>query len=174
MKILIVVFLLSMLVVFQSKAQYPVTNTPKKSEIKSKSFVEKDSLTTVSDSVVGPWDHLTIISDKRINKLLEIKKEENVRQGVSGYRLQIYQGNKDEAYRLKSKFLEKYPDSKVYVQFKTTDFRVRIGDFRTKSEAIKLKYLVERDFPNPLIVEDIINFPELETTENKTGTMGKL
>jgi hypothetical protein len=77
--------------------------------------------------------------------------------------VQIYQGEKDRAYDFKSVFLRKYPDYKVYVLFKTPDFRVRVGDFRTRSEAIKLKYLIEKDFPNSFIVEDFINFPALKT-----------
>jgi hypothetical protein len=123
-----------------------------------------DSLFVTSDDDEGEWAHLTINSDKRINKLLEISKEENKRQeGMSGYRVQIYQGEKDRAYDFKSEFLRKYPEYKVYVLFKTPDFRVRIGDFRTRSEAIKLKNLIEKDFPNSFIVEDFINFPELKT-----------
>lgn len=123
-----------------------------------------DSLFVTSDDGEGEWSHLTINSDKRINKLLEISKEENKRkEGLSGYRVQIYQGEKDRAYDFKSVFLRKYPDYKVYVLFKTPDFRVRIGDFRTRSEAIKLKYLIEKDFPNSFIVEDFINFPALKT-----------
>ncbi|HOO83918.1 MAG TPA: SPOR domain-containing protein [Prolixibacteraceae bacterium] len=111
------------------------------------------------------WDHLTIISDSRIDDLLAIHKEECIRKkGIDGYRVQIFQGSMDEAYRVKAKFLSTYPDfpeKSVHVKFLTPDFRVRLGDFRNRSEAINLKYKIITDFPNPFIVEDIIDFPEI-------------
>lgn len=111
------------------------------------------------------WDHLTIISDSRIDDLLAIHKEENLRKkGIDGYRVQIFQGTMDDAYRMKAKFLSLYPEfpeKNVHVKFLTPDFRVRIGDFRNRSEAINLKYKIITDFPNPFIVEDIIEFPEI-------------
>jgi hypothetical protein len=110
----------------------------------------------------GDWGHLSINADERIADLLDIQKEISIRKrGIDGYRVQLFQGSKDEAFRIKAEFMKKYPDCKVYILFRTPDFRVRAGDFRTRSEAIKLKYTVEKNFPNPLIVEDIINFPDL-------------
>lgn len=111
------------------------------------------------------WNHLTIISDSRIEDLLAIHKEESIRKkGIDGYRVQIFQGTMDEAYRVKAKFLSMYPEfpeNNVHVKFLTPDFRVRIGDFRNRSQAICLKYKIITDFPNPFIVEDIIDFPEI-------------
>ncbi|MBN1926093.1 MAG: SPOR domain-containing protein [Prolixibacteraceae bacterium] len=107
-------------------------------------------------------EHLTIISDSRIDSLLKIHREENIRKGgIDGYRVQIFQGTKDNAYQMKSRFIARYDDIKVYVLFQSPDFRVRIGDFRNRSEAIKLKYLLEDDFPDAhiFIVDDVINSP---------------
>lgn len=133
---------------------------------KEESFdLNTEQMPNVSEPKNQTWDHLTINSDSRINDLLEIQKEESIRKGgIDGYRVQIYQGTKDEAYQIKARFMSLYsdfPESEVYVKFLTPDFRVRIGDFRTRSEAINLKYKIIKDFPNPFIVEDIINFPEV-------------
>jgi hypothetical protein len=109
------------------------------------------------------WDHLTIISDSRIKDILEIQREESIRKrGFDGYRVQLYQGTKDGADKVKAKFLSLYPDHRVYDPFITPDFRVKVGDFRTRSEAISFKYKLIKDFPNPYIVVDVINFPDLE------------
>jgi hypothetical protein len=121
--------------------------------------------TTMADQKLkmSQLEYIDISADDRIDDLIAIKKEESLRKnGIDGFRVQIFQGTKDQAYQLKSKFLSKYTEYKVYVLFQTPDFKVRIGDFRSRSEAIKLKYLIESDFPNPFIVEDIINFPELK------------
>lgn len=113
------------------------------------------------NSINGTWSALSVQADQRINDLLEISKEESIRKGgMDGFRVQIYQGNKERSYQLKSSFLSKYPDYEVYIIFQTPDFRVRIGDFRSRSEALKLKQKIEKDFPNPFIVNDVVNFPD--------------
>lgn len=158
MKILNLVYFLLLIIVHSSYAQnrghYPL--------VSPKTILRSDSLHIENDSLKKQSNHLTIISDKRLEKILEIQKEECIRKGtIEGYRVQIYQGNKAGADKQRALFLDKYPDLKVYVKFLTPDFRVRIGDFRNKSEAIKLKYVIIKDFPNPFIVEDNINFPDL-------------
>lgn len=166
MKILSVVAFLLLMVVHHADAQNRATYAPDFSQTTRSS----DSIRFENDNITKMWNHLTIISDSRIDKLLEIQKEESIRKAtIAGYRLQIYQGTKkDYAYQLKARFLSKFPDYKVYVLFQTPEFRVRIGDFRSRSEAIKLKYLIEKDFPNPFIVEDNINFPDI--IEVNTGS----
>ncbi|MDA3881334.1 MAG: SPOR domain-containing protein [Prolixibacteraceae bacterium] len=123
-----------------------------------------DNLYLATDSDNGESSHLTINSDERLNELLEISKEENKRNnGITGYRVQIFQGEKDKAYGLKARFLQSYPDYEAHILFKTPDFRVRVGDCRSRSEAIKIKYLIEKNFPNAFVVEDVINYPKLKT-----------
>jgi hypothetical protein len=115
------------------------------------------------------WEkHLIINSDSRVDTMIQIHREENIRKGgIDGFRVQIFQGIKDAAYQAKAKFISTHENLKVYVLFQSPDFKVRVGDFRTRSEAIKLKYTIKNEFPAGYIIDDIINFPDLE--ENKTG-----
>jgi hypothetical protein len=113
------------------------------------------------------WNHLTIISDSRINALIDDYVTENKRKGgMDGYRVQIYSGNKDGAFKLKSQFISRFPEHNVHIIFQTPEFYVRVGDFRTPSEAIKLLHTIEREFRDPFIIEDVIQFPELKTTDS--------
>lgn len=166
MNILKLISLLSLLVVFQSRAQYTVHSAPLSQPNDTIFSLNGDSLTQISDSIQGNWSHLTINSDSRINKLMDIATEESHRkEGIDGYRVQIFKGDKNNADRIRAEFLKAYPDFDVYLIFQTPDFRVRIGDFRTRSEAIRLKHQIERDFPNPIIVDDVINFPRLNPSK---------
>lgn len=168
MKILNVVSVLLLMVVYTAYSQNLKAHTP----IFHETVLSSDLISIENDSIIKQWDHLTIISDSRIDKILEIQKEESIRKGtIEGYRVQIYQGTKrDYANQLRSRFLSKFPEYNVYILFQTPDFRVRIGDFRNRSEAIKLKYLIEKDFLNPFIVEDNINFPDLiDNSKNSDG-----
>jgi hypothetical protein len=91
---------------------------------------------------------------------------------MSGFRLQIYFGSGENAHNLavkiKTDFLSSNPDVKTYLFFKSPDFIVRVGNFRTKSEALKMQKSLLYKFPSSFIVADEIAFPELlnYTTNN--------
>jgi hypothetical protein len=114
------------------------------------------------------WDKLNIQSDPRIIELLkqeaaQCKKNET----IAGFRLQIYFGSGEkahtEAIKIKTEFLSSNPNVKTYLLFKSPDFIVRIGNFRTKSEALKMQKTLLSQYPNAFIVADEIAFPDLVT-----------
>ena len=60
--------------------------------------------------------------------------------------------------------MSKFPDITSYQLYAEPGyFKVRVGDFRTKTEATKLFLLVSKEFPDAYLVPDIINFPDLNT-----------
>jgi hypothetical protein len=90
----------------------------------------------------------------------------NNHYGMEGYRIQIYNNNsrnaRDESSNIRVTFMSRYPDVISYQLYAEPGyFRVRVGDFRTKAEAIKLLQRISRDFPSAYIVPDIISFPDL-------------
>ena len=62
---------------------------------------------------------------------------------------------------MKTDFLSSYPDVKTYLLFKSPDFILRVGNFRTKSEALKMQKSLLYKFPNAFIVADEIALPDL-------------
>ena len=115
------------------------------------------------------WEKLNIQVDPKINELLRQQDDQNKKSGtMSGFRLQIYFGSGDKAHaqaiKIKTDFLSSYPDVKTYLLFKSPDFIVRVGNFRTKSEALKMQKSLLYQFPNAFIVADEIAFPELLST----------
>ncbi len=112
------------------------------------------------------WERLNIQCDPKINNLLRQQADQNKKSGtMSGFRLQIYFGSGENAHaqaiRIKTEFLSSNPDVKTYLFFKSPDFIVRVGNFRTKSEALKMQKSLLYKFPNAFIVADDIAFPEL-------------
>ena len=92
----------------------------------------------------------------------------NNHYGMEGYRIQIYSSNnrnaREESNKTRATFLSKFPDVISYPLYADPGyFKVRVGDFRTKAEAVKLFQRVSRDFPGAYIVPDIISFPDLNT-----------
>jgi len=82
---------------------------------------------------------------------------------VSGYRIQIFSvsgvNSTDKANKERAEFLTDYPDIPIYIVYSTPDFKVRIGDFRTKLEAYFLLQSILEDYPFAFVVSDEVNIP---------------
>ncbi|HEY3389915.1 MAG TPA: SPOR domain-containing protein [Prolixibacteraceae bacterium] len=146
------------------------------------SFFSAFSATRVSTSTVDQqnapdslmiWDKLNIQCDPKIIDLLKQEAAQNKKNGtISGFRLQLYFGSGEKAHaqaiKIKTEFLSSNPDVKTYLLFRSPDFIVRVGNFRTKSEALKMQKAILSQYPNAFIVADDIAFPDLvnNTTNN--------
>jgi hypothetical protein len=119
-----------------------------------------------ADDTTGIWTELNVHQNPKTEKLLErqIQLDKN-RQTTPGYRVQIYFGSgssaRIKAMKVKTDFLSAYPEVKAYIIYQSPDFKVRVGDFRTRSEALRLQKKIARDYPNAFIVPDGIQFPDL-------------
>jgi len=111
---------------------------------------------------------LQIRQDPRITDLLVRHSQINQRkQGLEGYRLEIYFSSdskaRQQSARVRNEFNLVFPTIPSYMLFQTPNFKVRVGDFRNKSEALKTKAYIASKYPNAFIVKDNIQFPELFT-----------
>ena len=101
----------------------------------------------------------TIIKDSRINKLNETYISS---YKLKGYRVQIYSGNKRQpANEARSSFSRIYKKKKAHMNYEQPYYKVRVGDFRTKIEALKFKNDLIKHFPNCFIVRDEIDINEI-------------
>ena len=60
------------------------------------------------------------------------------------------------------KFESKYHDVKAYRTYANPYFKVTVGDFRTKSEAMDLLSRIKREFPTAFVVKESIEFPVVD------------
>ncbi len=108
-------------------------------------------------------DSLKLNADPRIttlqDKYIELNK---LKQTTSGYRIQIHFGNeREKAKDIKTKFLQAFPDVPAYDSYQSPNFRVRVGDYRSKLEATKYLKQISAAFPSSFIVNDNIKYPKL-------------
>lgn len=71
---------------------------------------------------------------------------------VQGFRVQAFSGNdsrtsKDEASRKEQLIKESFPDAKTYIDYRPPRWSLRVGDFRTKEEAIVFLQELKKAFP---------------------------
>jgi hypothetical protein len=102
--------------------------------------------------------------DAKVKQLVERHKSvNNDKQSMPGHRIQIYYGsNRQEAVMLKATFLQEYPEQSVYLIYQQPNFKVRIGDFKSKFEAEACFKTIKDNYPAAFIVPDNIRLPELK------------
>jgi hypothetical protein len=92
-------------------------------------------------------------------------EQKNGFEGMEGYRIQIYNSSsrnaREESGKARAEFISRFPDIVSYPLFaEPAYYKIRVGDFRTKTEATKFFLLISKVFPDAYIVPDIINFPD--------------
>lgn len=114
----------------------------------------------------GPGDSIRFIEDPRIRILVLKHMMMNAeKKGVPGFRVQIFSDSgtqaKKNASQTKTDFLTKYPDTPAYLTYIEPNFKIRVGDFRTRNAALKFQQQILQDFPNSFIVRDDVSFENL-------------
>ena len=106
-----------------------------------------------------------IVQDPRVDIL--VSKHIQINQAIrtmDGYRIQLFSdsGNnsKTKAQAAHDEFQSRYPAIGVYLTFKSPNYKVRIGDFRTKLDAQRFLIEITTDYPNAFIITDQINLPK--------------
>lgn len=81
---------------------------------------------------------------------------------IPGYRVQIasFSGasSKNLAFEMRDRFVADYPEVQAYIVFDEPNFKVKVGDFRTRLEAYAFLQQI-KEFYKGYIVKDNI-FPE--------------
>lgn len=94
----------------------------------------------------------------------------NEKEGLSGFRIQIYSGSEQNAREKLSliiqEFQESFPEFNaelIYTEYQAPYFKLRVGDFRNKNEAYEWFHQIRKKFPNSYIVKSKIKYPKLGT-----------
>jgi len=110
--------------------------------------------------------NISVVQSPAIGNLIEEHKKANTKIGtISGFRIQLFfdSGNnsKSNAEATKVKFSNQYPEVPVYLLYKEPNFKVRVGDFRTRSEARGFLKVISIEYPSAFVIKDEIKLPPL-------------
>jgi len=104
--------------------------------------------------------HIAVYCDQRVANLLEVEKRTDK---IIGYRLQIcLDSDKDIVDQARDKYLKTYPLTDTYVNFENPHFNLKVGDFRSRVEAEKIKREIFGEFVICIIHEELINLPRID------------
>lgn len=91
---------------------------------------------------------------------------DNASRTLSGYRIRIFFDNKQSARVASEEALKKFEslfhDVSAYRSYANPYFKVTVGDFRTKSEAMSYLERIRKDFPSAFVVKENISFPVID------------
>lgn len=113
---------------------------------------------------------IEIHQDPMVGKMLDWHIENNkIKNKIEGFRVEIFFSSdvdaKEKALKKKVEFLSAYPDNTVHIIYVSPNFRVRVGDFRTKNEALKLYREIKDNYPVSFIITDEIDFPLMKQVQ---------
>lgn len=115
---------------------------------------------------------VVILQDERLSSLLGNQPKVYTAGGnksdrsVMGYRIRLFSGNqqtasKNRCYAIQADLNEQMPELRTYVVFKTPNWRISVGDFRTSEEASSMLAQLRKAFPayakEMFIVQEKIN-----------------
>lgn len=87
----------------------------------------------------------------------------NASKKLTGYRIRVYYDNGQNA-RSRSEAIARsvsnaFPGIGVYRTFESPNFKVCVGDFRTKDDALKVYHTLKATYPTAIILKETINYP---------------
>ncbi len=130
------------------------------------SLVGKNILAVMPKKADGRENEVNVYQSDAMNQALQEHLDQNTGRTLSGYRVRIFFDNKQTARVASEEALKRceslYHDVRAYRTYANPYFKVTVGDFRTKSEAMALLERIRYEFPSAFVVKENISFPVVD------------
>lgn len=129
-------------------------------------LVGKDVFAVMPSRDMGTSAGVTVNQTDAVRDAMRRQVEVNGSRTLSGYRIRIFFDNKQTA-RVESeetlkRFESLFHDVVAYRTYANPYFKVTVGDFRTRSEAMAHLERIRREFPSAFVVKENIEFPVVD------------
>ena len=88
---------------------------------------------------------------EKIRELISKKRAYNKSFGF-GYRIQLYNGNEKIAKSIRSRFRIEFPEVFSRLKYTAPEWKVQVGNYKTKLEADKALILLQKEFSGIIVV----------------------
>ncbi len=96
---------------------------------------------------------IKVQSNQSIKALIAKKRAYNKNHDyINGYKIQLFYGSEQGAIQLKEKFNSVFPDITSELKFKSPDWKVWVGSYKTKLEAARALVEIKEGFPGAIRV----------------------
>lgn len=111
----------------------------------------------------GDEADVTVSQSAKVRAAFDRQVSTNSSRSISGYRVRIFfdngQTSRSESEAVLKRFESMYHGIPAYRTYTNPYFKVTVGDFRTRSEAMALLVKLRNEFPRALMVKEKINYP---------------
>ena len=139
----------------------------KKADLVDSSLVGRSVFSLFSAGGKNTGSEVRVHQSQSIMDALNAHVAQNSSKEMTGYRVRIFFDNRQHArgnseYVL-NRFTSAYPGVGAYRSYTNPYFKVTVGDFRTKSEAMALLMKLKPDFPSAFVVKENIQYPVIDS-----------
>ena len=110
-------------------------------------------------------ENIIIRQPDNVRSALSDQISANGRKKYNGYRVRIYldssQSARDASLRALNTFQRLYPDIPSFRVYESPNFRVLVGNSRSRFEADKFAEAIRHDFPAAAVVRDRFKYPSI-------------
>ena len=95
--------------------------------------------------------------NEKITNLIEQKRAFNKNTKNSKiYKIQLYNGNETQAYKIKRNFETAFPNYKTKIIYKSPEWKTQVGNFNSRIEADRILNIIKEKFIGAIVLEDKI------------------
>lgn len=99
------------------------------------------------------------------------KKNGLLKQTTAGYRIQLYFGSeRSKAAEIKTDFSNNFSNTPAYLIYQQPNFKIRVGDFKTRMEAFAFLESIKEFYTTSFIVPDDIKLPKRDLNSGSKGS----
>ncbi len=116
----------------------------------------------------GDAANVRVSQSERMKEALDAQVASNHSRAITGFRIRIFfdngQNSRNESEAVLRRFESVYHGIPAYRTYANPYFKVTVGDFRTRSEAMSLLVRLRNEFPRALMVKEKINWPAADAS----------
>lgn len=157
-----IILLLSLAIAFAGYSQDDTAIELNDSDLTEIISMNTDTIKGITQAAVP--GKITVVKDARIDKVSKDLAGGTTNKSVmKGYRIQIISSStKSVVDGERGRFMTANPGVANTTDYKAPNFKLLVGNFRTKLDAEKFQNEIKDQFPGTIIIADEIDLPKLD------------
>ncbi|MFV8373686.1 SPOR domain-containing protein [Flavobacterium sp. LB1P62] len=119
-----------------------------------KAFFYAVTLSLTSNYINAQDRNITLSQDPKFEQLLNEKRKTNVLNAANEwYKVQIFSGDSEKAKNTLNEFKQEFSDIDGTIVFNTPNYKVWVGNFKTRIEAERNLIDIRKKYKNVLLIK---------------------
>ena len=117
-------------------------------------FLPLLGIATLTSSINAQDKNISVKQDPKFEQLLNEKRKINSSLTINdSYKIQIYNGGSENAKKTLNEFRQEFKDIDATIVFNTPNYKVWVGNFRTRIEAERTLATIKNRYKNVLLIK---------------------